>query len=246
MLSVNFEENKTNLENLFDSCYKGEIRINDEIIALTSNSIYKKGKDHLIFVNIKSIKSKEIVKEIIGYSFVQTTNGLKIIPSENPKFLLCAYLSKSKKNGILIINLDILKSNLDVKNEDENYLKFIETETFSVKCLCHIKEQNNKDDENIDLNKSNSFFNNNTNMENKENIIAGGLDEDKQDGIIKLYTIIYNDTLLNVECTCLQDINLPPSSEGYKYAVNNIIQLKGNGKFVIGASQGNFLYKIRN
>ena len=77
-------------------------------------------------------------------------------------------------------------------------------------------------------------------------ILLQGLDEDKQDGIIKLYTIIYNDILFNIECTCLQDINLPPSSEGYKDAVNNIIQLKGNGKFVIGASQGNFLYKIRN
>ena len=77
-------------------------------------------------------------------------------------------------------------------------------------------------------------------------ILLQGLDEDKQDGIIKLYTIIYNDILFNIECTCLKDIIHPPSSEGYKGAVNNIIQLKGNGKILIGTSQGYFLYKIPN
>ena len=77
-------------------------------------------------------------------------------------------------------------------------------------------------------------------------ILLQGLDEDKQDGIIKLYTIIYNDILFNIECTCLKDIIHPPSSEGYKVAVNNIIQLKGNGKIVIETSEGNFLYKIPN
>ena len=110
----------------------------------------------------------------IGYSFVHSINGLEIIPSEKPKILLCACKNNQKKNGILIVNLDILNSNSDIKNKDENYLKFIETETFFVKCLCHIKwENNNKDDENIDLNNSNSFFYDNTNMENKENIITG-------------------------------------------------------------------------
>ena len=76
ILSVNFEDDKTNLDKLFDTCYKRGIRINDDIIALTSSSIYNKGKNHLIFFNIKS---KEIKKKIIGYSFVQITNGLEII-----------------------------------------------------------------------------------------------------------------------------------------------------------------------
>ena len=244
ILSVNFEDDKTNLDKLFDTCYKRGIRINDDIIALTSSSVYNKGKDHLIFFNIKS---KEIMKEIIGYSFVQITNGLEIIPSENPKFLLCACKNNQKKNGFLMVNLDILSSNSEVKNEDKNYLKFIETKNFSVNCLCHIKEQNNnKGDENIGLNNSNSFYNNNTNMEIKEYIIVGGLDENKQDGIIKLYKIIYDDNPLNVQCKYLQDIVHSRSFEGYKGAVNNIIQFKGNGKIVIGTSRQNFLFKQPN
>ena len=245
ILTVNLKENKTDLEKLFDTCYKGGIRINDEIIALTSNSIYNKGKEQLIFLNIKSIKSIEIVKEIIGYSFIPNINGLEIFPSENPKFLLCACLSKSnkKKNGFLIVNLDILSNNSNVKNKDENYLKFIKTETFCVNCLCHIKGQNNKDDENNDLNNSNSFFNNNNNMEIKGYILAGGVDGNKQSGIIKLYKIFYNDIL---ECKYLQDIIHPPSFEGYKGVVNNIIQLKESGKIIIGTSEENFLFKQPN
>ena len=67
--------------------YKKGIEINEDIIALTSNAIYSKGKDELIFFFLLKEKTEICIK---GYSFTQITNGLEAIPKKNPKILVCA------------------------------------------------------------------------------------------------------------------------------------------------------------
>ena len=57
--------------------FKNGIQINDNYIALTSNSILSKGKDKLFIYDIKQ-KSTIKEKEING-SFISGINGLNLI-----------------------------------------------------------------------------------------------------------------------------------------------------------------------
>ena len=117
---------------LCKGAYKGAIKINENFVALTSNKILEKGKNIL---QIYNCNSQKLIKEIKGYSFIISTNGLALVPKEEIKeknrILLCACkkYEKNQKNGILLVNAKFLRK-IDIKNP------FYDTGNFEVYCFC--------------------------------------------------------------------------------------------------------------
>jgi hypothetical protein len=141
--------------------FKGGIKINNNYLALISNSIIPNGKDILVFYDIKSKKIIDL-ENGIKYSFNIGVNSLFLMKKENEDkgILLCAckkYYS-SQKNGILIIVPEIKE------NEEINY-NFYDTEEFEVNCFCQINQTSKKN------NTKNIFF------------FAGGFDIEKRQGV---------------------------------------------------------------
>ena len=120
---------------IYDKNFFNEIiKINENIIVLTSNTNLPNGDDLIIFYDLKEKETKHIIN---NYSFVMGRNGLLLLTndySENKnKFLLCACkkYSTHQKNGILLIKPEF-KDNEEIKKY------FYETTNFEVYCLCPI------------------------------------------------------------------------------------------------------------
>ena len=202
-----------------DISFKGGIKINDNYIALTSNSILSNGKDKLF---IYDIKNKFICNEING-SFISGINGLNIIDIDNEleekqskKILLCAckkYIS-GQKNGIMVIDANI-------KQKERLKYRFHDTDNFEVNCFCQ-----------ININKGNNIL-------KTKYFFVGGLDADKKEGIIKLYRIIFDESF-NYDIEFLQDIVFCKNNtfEGFNGSINCIIQIKNSGKLLVSCWDG--------
>ena len=82
----------------YNKIFINGIKINENIIVLSSNSVYKNGEDILFFYNFNK---KTIIHEIEGFSFTISLNGLSLMnineKYNNSKILLCA-CRKYKKN----------------------------------------------------------------------------------------------------------------------------------------------------
>ena len=200
-----------------DISFKNGIKIDDNYIVLTSNSILSKGEDKLFIYDIK--KNSFIKEKEIDGSFISEMNGLnlmdiKVKENQNKKILLCAckkYFTE-QKNGIMVIDAEIKE------NEDLKY-KFYDTESFEVNCFCQINI--NKENKMI---KTNFFF-------------VGGLDVEKSEGIIKLYKINYNNSFFSIKY--LDDIQIDHKNfEYFSGSVNCIIQ-NNIGKLMISCLNGN-------
>ena len=205
---------------------RGGIRINDNLIALTSNKIGLNGEDKLIFFNSQIKENNQISHEISGYSFTFNTNGLALMPRENVdvknKILICActkYLP-DQKNGILLVNPQ-LEDKKDVQEP------FYDTGDFEVFCICPIFEI--VDEERIDT----EFF------------LVGGFDNEKYIGSIKLYKVIYSSKAFNIKIEYLQDIEFEKNDEfeGFEGAVSCIIQSTYTGNILATCYDGN-IYKL--
>ena len=191
--------------------YKGSIKINDNILALTSNSVLPKGEDILVFYDMNK---KEIIKDnkIQNFSFVNGVNGLIImnLEKEDKKVLLCACkaYTTNQTNGILLINIEI-------KENKELTTKYYETDSFEVNCLCKID---------VNENNHNYFF-------------IGGLDIDKGEGMIKLCELIYKNNEFKIDI--LDDIfSDDEASALFKSSINNIVQSKKSGKIIVSCMDG--------
>ena len=212
-LIEDFNKHKTS-----DISFKGGTKINDNYLALSSNSILSNGKDKLF---IYDIKNKTIIQELDG-SFYFGINCLNIVDIEcpnigNKKMLLCAckkYI-QGQKNGIMAIDTEIKKT------ENLKYI-FHPIDNFEVNCFCQIKIS--KEDKMI---KTNYFF-------------VGGFDEDKREGIIKLYEINYIDEK-HFDIIFLEDIEIEIKSKLCKFfngSINCIFQ-NNNGKLLVSCLDGN-------
>ena len=221
------------IPNINTSYWTG-IKINKEIIALTSNKNLTKGEDKIIFYNYYG---KKTVKTVENYSFSISQNNLALMPIEikgiirtteinddTNKILLCACkkYKDDQKNGILLLKLD-LKNNLKVLSQN-----FYETENFEVYCFCPI------------------FIFNDINILNKENnkifeteyFLVGGFNSYKNQGLIKLYKVNYNkDNFEKTEIEYIKNIEEDFIS-GFKGYVTCIIQSIYDGKFFITCSDG--------
>ena len=233
----------------------GGIDIDENTLALVSNSIIPYGEDKLILYNKIT---NGIILEISGHSFRISSNCLSLLETEKDgkkmKILLCACkkYSKEQKNGILLVDLSKFSESKKV-NE-----LFYETGPFEVDCFCPISLVENTNSiseeitkkENIEIKKTDFFF-------------VGGFDDDKREGIIKLYKLNYNNNKIdNIEF--IQDItnnyknNSENSSdkrkeseyyifEGFGRSITSIIQSNIIGNILVTSMDGNvYLFKPPN
>ena len=221
------------LVNEIKGTYRGGIKINDNIIAFTSNSILPYGEDKLVFYDIKLMK---IFKEIkcsknnnstISYSFTVSTNSLSIISfdeQEPKKFLLCGCkkYNNNQANGILLVNL---------KTYSES---FFNTNDFEVYCFCQIFVFY-KNDDNKEISYPTNYF------------FVGGFEKNKKRGKIKLFKIEeeYKENEMIIEF--VQDISLENSLiikkskdkteevifNDFRRTITSIIQSKHNGEILV-------------
>ena len=114
-----------------EEAFRCGIKINEDIFALSSNSILPNGKDILIFYNITTNE----FKEINGYSFTVCTNNLALMThretSSNVLLCGCKQYKKNQKNGILLIELNSYEE------------QFFDTNDFEVFCFCPISIDHN-------------------------------------------------------------------------------------------------------
>ena len=225
--------------------YRGGIKINYDLIAITSNHILSNGENKLIFYSSNSQKFlKEI--EIKDFSFTISENNCSImgIPEhENSKLLLAACKKYSKgDNGILLIILQFNKENNDIKR----YFKFYDTKNFEVYCFCPIFVKGNKENKEIKNKKIENDEIENNEIKNEkififedyvqkyetEYFLVGGFDLNKNEGLIKLYKVIYFDEIEKTEIKYIQDIILEKNKgkydlecfKGFKGPISCIIQ----------------------
>ena len=255
MREINLEfighDNSIHLDNSFNSqqikksvivsgkSYLGSIKINENIIAITSNKVQYNGEDKLIFYNTDK---KEISREIKGYSFISGINGLALMPREevkyNNKILLCAckkYFG-DQKNGIYLANPQL---------EDEQGINnpFYDTGNFEVFCFCPI----------LIVNPDNFILDNGNEKKiiDTEYFFVGGFNLDKKEGEIKLFKVIYSEKASDNKIEFVQDIEFERNEEfsGFEGAISCIIQTKigNNGNILISCYNGTlYLLTIPN
>ena len=232
-----------------EKTYRNAIKINDHVVALTSNKVAVGGEDSLIFYDERKKNQKRgrrIVHKIDNYSFNLNVNGLALMFCDNDnknRIMLCAckkYM-EGQKNGILLANPQ-LEDNHEVNKP------FYDTGDFEVYCFCPIYDfiyENIIYDENGKIKSKNTEF-----------FFVGGYDNNKCQGEIKLYRLIYNKKdnkkAYNVKIEYLQDITIKKkimqndednNFEGFGGAVNCIIQSQYNG-FVLATCNDGKVYKF--
>ena len=251
---ISGESTSINIINLFDETkepkiikefvqnetYFSGIIINKDIVALISNRVIPKGVDKLIFYNLKTEK---ISVEIKGFSFNYSFTSLSLITINKNELhyniLLCACKRyyPQQKNGILIVNLQF-QDNIEVESQ------FYPTNNFEVYCFCQILNFKSNNDENnlndseyeVEYEETNYFF-------------IGGFDEEKREGKIKLYKVIYDLKSSLTKIKYLQDIEFDESKDFgcFESPICSIIQSKINGKIAVSCWDGNvYLFSIPN
>ena len=210
-----FNKEKKSEFKITEKTYYGGIKIDDKIVAITSNDIIPDGENKLLLFNTDNKK----IYPINDYSFVASVNGLALMPKEdikcNYRVLLCACkkYKKEQKNGILLVNPKL--------NHDQEMEKFFyETDDFEVYCFCPISDNKMKD--------TDYFF-------------VGGFDPLKKEGAIKLFKIIYGATAKGTKIEFKQDIIFEYNEkfEGFGGPISSIIQSKATGNVLVTCYDGN-------
>ena len=211
--------------------YKGAVKITKNIIAISSNKYCKNGENKLIVYNSQT---KKIIREIEGYSFACSKNGLAIMPKNEEdkmknKILLCACKKyvPSEKNGILLINAE-MGSNSEI-NEP-----FFDTGNFEVHCFCPLSLM--KD--------TNTLLKEEITLIETDYLLVGGFSPNKGKGEIKLFKLIRNEDNKNINDTkieYIQDIEVEKNNgfKGFNGAISSIIQSKQDGKTLVSCWDGN-------
>jgi len=199
--------------------FQGCIKISDDYLVLTSNSILQNGKDLLCIYDIK----KEKLIPGLYYSFTIGVNGLILMDilqkNNNIKQLIlcaCKKYTESQKNGIAIIDANIGEKNRLINT-------FNETKDFEVSCFCPLRIK--KDNKMIPTN----YF------------LAGGLEEEKKRGVIKLYVVhYYEENGDKIKLEFLQDVEIETNDEfqGFNGNITCMMQSHRNGKIFISSSDG--------
>ena len=230
------------IPNINESYWTG-IKINSELIALTSNKHLTNGEDAIIFYNYYG---KRIVKTIENYSFTLSQNNLALMPKEgikpskkiekSNKILLCACrkYEADQKNGILLLKLE-MNDNFKILSQN-----FYETGKFEVYCFCPISLFYNINDISI-LNKENNQ------MIETEYFLVGGFYPETKQGLIKLYKVIYNREIFEKteieyfsDFEIEKDVNIKEVKkfDGFKGYITCITQSRYDGAIFVGCSDG--------
>ena len=207
--------------NINKTPFGGCIKINDDYIVLTSNSILQNEGEDLLCIYDTNIK-RFIHK--LYYSFTVGVNGLILMDiiqennNKNKQLILCACkkYTESQKNGIVIIDTNIGEKKRLINT-------FNETNDFEVSCFCPLRIK--KDNKMIPTN----FF------------LAGGLEEEKKCGVIKLYKVQYNEESHDkIKIEFLQDVEIENNDkfQGLNGDIVCMMQSHRNGKIFISLSDG--------
>jgi hypothetical protein len=225
---------------IIEKTYRNAIKIDENILALTSNKVAVNGEDALIFFDSRKIKidirKHRIVHKIENYSFNFNTNGLALMYCDyknKNRILLCAckkYFS-DQRNGILLVKPQLI-DNHDVHEP------FYDTGDFEVYCFCPI----------FDFDYENKIY---PKPKNSEFFFVGGFDNNKGEGLIKLYKLIYNERVCNVKIEYLQDIiikkDINEGFVGFGGAVTCLIQSQYSGIILATCNDGNaYKFSIPN
>ena len=214
--------------------YKNSLKVNNDIIVLTSNSLIKEGKDKLIFYNKKR---KEITNKIEGYSFSLNQNSLALMYNSktNNEVLICVctkYL-QHQKNGLFIIP--------QLKNNQMKKVNFYNTGNFKPYCICPLTINDNQ--------KENMFNNEDIIIKYTDYFLVGGFDLENGKGKIRLYQLIYSNILSDIEIEFKEDIVIK-GDEGiieFESTVNCIIQSKNNGNILSLCYNGDlYIFPVPN
>jgi len=225
--------------NVTEESFKSGIKLNENIVALTSNSVIPEGNDKLIFYNVNK---KNLIEGLKGYSFIMSEHGLalmqkKILENKENKILLCAckkYI-QDQKNGILLVNSQ-LADNKEIKKP------FYDTGNFEVYCLCPIMEVINNN-ENYDVETVNESYKKNIEIIDTEFFLVGGYDGEKREGVIKLYKIIFTNKVEDTKIKFLQNIEIFDNGkfDGIGVQIKSIIQSKITGNILATCADGKIL-----
>jgi hypothetical protein len=143
------------------------------------------------------------------------------------KILLCACKKNlsHQKNGILLVNIH----NILGKDYQKVKQPFYDTREFEVYCFCPLKIEEIKNTINI-----------NVKIYETEFFLVGGFDNDKCEGKIKLYKIIYNEEPTEAKIEYLQDIEFKKTRDfsGFGGAISSIIQSKEQGYILASCYDG--------
>ena len=240
----------------FYACYEKDIKFynNSKIIKKSSNVRYiefsKSGifidDDYIVFKSTKinfnelllyNIKNNEIVNIAKQYSLIYSSNGLAL---NNNHILLCACkkYTKNQKNGILLIKFK-------VRLNDIEFIKFFyDTKNFEVYCFCWLLKIK-KD------NKINILANNKGKSDFSKYFLVGGFSRDKNQGLIKLYKVIYSDKFHDIQIEFINDISIMNSFNkdfrGFKSPISSIIQSNIDKNILITCWDGNvYLFSAEN
>ena len=231
---IEIEQNKFS-----DKSYRNGIKINDNIIALSSNSVIPEGEDILLFYNISK---KSVSKEIRNYSFSVNEHNMTLMKigdgSENKILIcICKKYIKGQKNGILLVNPQ-LEQNKDIINP------FNDTDIFEPYCICPLFNIENKNEtkiykmDTIDKNYKNK-------IEIVETIFffVGGYDTEKREGVIRLYKIIKGKTISDTRIKFLHNIefNINGKFEGFREQIKCMIQSKITGNIIVTTADGKII-----
>ena len=210
-------EKSTHMAIINKVTYRDAIKINDDIIAMTSNKVGIEGEDNLILYSISS-KSKKKYSERGGktFSFTYKTNCLAVMGRVEKKQILlcgCKKYFPEQENGILLFN-----PILEFKGEREG--GFCETKNFEVYCFCPIFEE----DKNNKYEKETDYF------------LVGGFDNDKEEGSIKIFKLLYDKT----DIEFIQDIEFLKNTDfdGFKGPISSLIQSKLLGNILATCYDG--------
>ena len=210
---------------------KSGIFINDDYLVFKSTNIFI---NELILYNIKHKVEENYIKQ---YSLVYSSDGLA---SNNSNILLCACkkYTKNQKNGILLIYFKDILDNIKFDKV------FYDTKNFEVYCFCWLLKKKN-------YNKVNILTNNSIKGEFSKYFLVGGFSKDKNQGIIKLYKVIYSVKFNDIKIEYIHDINIMNSLNkdfrGFKGPISSIIQSNIDRNILITCWDGNvYLFREEN
>ena len=230
------EQGVYHIENLFNEIMQiktfkvsdnnciGGIKINKDLIAITSNKNIPSGKDS---IQIYNPFLGEIIKEIEGYSFINSVHNIILLTSEKNNdngnnILLCACQkseNKKIKNGILLINTNKIMNNNEINNK---IIKFVETGFFEIYSFCSLYTKDNK---------------------KTEYILAGGYNHEKNIGEIKMYKFNCdkNDDKMDIKFVLTLEYDKEKNNNYNEFngAIKCIIQSNDKKNILITCSDGN-------
>ena len=221
-IDQNSKSKSSNYKVINIDAFRSGIKINDNMIALTSNSVIPHGQDNLSLYNIETQKTIKI----FGYSYIYGTNGLSLMNIKGKQILLCACKKyfPEQKNGIVIIDLSTM-------NNEKISKTFFDTNNIEVNCFCPILDIKNKNMDKCAIE--------NNEYKETEYFFVGGFDEEKGEGIIQLYKAFYNIEEYRISIEYLQDIEFKSNNifkdEG---SITCIKQSKINGNILANCSNG--------